>query len=299
MVAHPRPNAEAAYPRRPRPRARSSPLRSFQKSTRGPSPRAAHFSTIPGRPSRTSGSPGLQPKALANSGMLGGEYSGERLSFPSRSKRHSPADLPMSFCSSPTAYTTAVTPQVPPQRSEAPEQRSGGGATSGLDLLQGALFHNALTSGSWHYRISWCKASARAIIARDATMSRSRVLKRFIWRSFMDCSSRSLLAALPPRFPVTSSGQRAQHSSVATSIGFGFQQVAGGEAENPLLPYMCGFFHRKVTLRSSSSKTDLLCLERQALNWQKDRPRHLHNSMSGGSECRTANASICWACWSC
>ena len=58
-------------------------------------------------------------------------------------------------------------------------------------------------------------------------MSRCRVLKRFIWRSFMDCSSRSLLAALPPRFPVTSSGHGAEQSSVATSIGFGFQQVAG------------------------------------------------------------------------
>jgi hypothetical protein len=66
------------------------------------------------------------------------------------------------------------------------------GATSGLDFPQGALFH-ALTPVSWHYRISWCKACAKAVIARNTTMSRCRVLKRFIWRSFMDCSSRSLL----------------------------------------------------------------------------------------------------------
>ena len=53
----------------------------------------------------------------------------------------------MSFCSSShRVHHSSYSPSAAvAERSPCTAQRSGGGATSGLDLLQGALFHNALT----------------------------------------------------------------------------------------------------------------------------------------------------------
>jgi hypothetical protein len=224
MVAHPRPIFAPSI---------------FPKINTRPSPRATHFSTIPGRPSRTSGDLACS-RRLWQIPACWGRVFGRTLIFHFKVK--------MPFSSRFAYVLLQFFPPRTPQQLLPTRRRSGAkplnsaaeaGATSGLDLPQGALFHSALTPGSWHWRISWCKASAKAVIARNTTMSRCRVLKGFIWRSFMDCSSRSLLAALPPRFPVTSSGHRAQHSSVATSIGFGLQQVAGaGRRRIPGCPYV-------------------------------------------------------------
>jgi len=82
-------------------------------------------------------------------------------------KCHSPDDLPMSFCNLPTGYTTAVLPKR--RRSGAKPctaQLSGGGASSGFDLLSGALFHNALT-GSWLTGIVWPEPTSCMLIGQE------------------------------------------------------------------------------------------------------------------------------------
>jgi hypothetical protein len=57
------------------------------------------------------------------------------------------ADLPMSFCDSfaPRTPQQLLPSAAVAERSPCTAQRSGGGATSDLNLLQGALFHNALS----------------------------------------------------------------------------------------------------------------------------------------------------------